>query len=137
MNLFRWFPYKIRLLFDPAIDNVNITVYSRSLSDDAAIVVRQLGEVQDSLRTALAGIESVRVDALERTREAEELRDQVAKLNDDQQAAEAMLSVSEESVARLIARANRRGAWKGRIEGVVIGFLSGVSSSILVWWFTK
>ena len=137
MNLLRWFPYKVRLLFDPTINNINITVYSASLGDDAVIAVRQLERVRDELRSALTSVESLRIDAVERSREADALRQQVAALGDDRKAAEAVLRLPEEAVTRLVARANRCGAWRGRLEGAAIGFLTGVVSSYLVWWLTR
>lgn len=137
MNLLRWFPYKIRLFFDPTIDKVSITIFSASIANDAALAVQQLEGVQKELSTALASIESLRIDAVERLRESEDLREQIARLTDDKKAAEAMLEVPQDAVTRLVSRANRRGAWRGRMEGAFIGFLTGAASSFLVWWLTQ
>jgi len=69
--------------------------------------------------------------------ETEQLKDSVERLKEEHSTAKELLKLPEESLARLLNRASSKGRWRGVIEGAVIGFITGVASSGLVWYLTS
>jgi hypothetical protein len=99
--------------------------------------IASLNRVHEDLLGAVAAVEGLQSEALERKHEVEQLEETVRQLNQDRSTAESLLNVPEESFTRLLARATSKGRTRGIIEGSVIGFATGTLSSFFVWYLTK
>ncbi len=94
--------------------------------------IEQLGQIRSQLLEVVSTIDDLEVQAKTNKTQVEALQLEIERLRQDKSAAEALLSVPEESAVRIISRANSIGKWRGRLEGLLIGIVS----SLLVWLFT-
>jgi len=99
--------------------------------------IASLSRVHEDLLGAVAAVEALQSEALDRKREVKQLEEAMHALEQDRNAAETLLKVPEESFVRLIARAASQGRTRGIIEGLVIGFVTGTLSSLFVWYLTS
>lgn len=99
--------------------------------------IAKLAQVQSDLEAAIQAVKGLRQNADESKREAEQLQAVVGQLEQDRKAAEELVKLPEEAVARLIYRANAKGRGRGLVEGVCIGLVTGFLSSLLAWYLTK
>ena len=99
--------------------------------------IAKLDAIQRDLAAAVAAVGELKKQALERKDEVQELQDRVKQLQEDRAAAEQMLKPPEDAVIRLYSRAAGRNRLRGIIEGLVIGFVTGALSSLLIWYLTK
>ena len=99
--------------------------------------IARLSEIKRDLEAAISAVQGLQDEAKERKAEADQLQALVAKLQEDKNAAESLLKVPEESFLRLVGRATSKGRFRGLIEGVIIGFVTGALSSFLVWLLTR
>jgi len=95
--------------------------------------LQRLSLVKNDLQVAVQAIRELEKEAEERKEEAELLERAVRDLEQEKSAAEAILDLPREAVARLMQEA----ASKGRVRGLLEGFLTGVLSSLLVWLLTN
>lgn len=99
--------------------------------------IARLDQIRSDLNGAIDAVTELQREAQDNKKEAESLRQSVKQLEQDKFTAEALLSVPEESFARMLARANSRARIRGLLEGAAIGFVTGALSSWLVWYLTK
>jgi hypothetical protein len=99
--------------------------------------IARLGKIKADLEAAIGAVEELQGDANASKFQVDQLRQDVAALQQDKATAERLLNLPEESFARLLDRATRRGQVKGIIVGVIIGLATGCVSSYAVWYFTK
>jgi hypothetical protein len=99
--------------------------------------IAKLAQVQSDLEAAIEAVKGLRQNADESKREAEKLQAVVGQLEQDKKAAEELVKLPEEAVARLIYRANAKGRGRGLVEGICIGLVTGFLSSLLAWYLTK
>jgi FtsZ-binding cell division protein ZapB len=99
--------------------------------------IARLDQIKSDLNGAIDAVTELQREAQDNKKEAESLRQSVKQLEQDKVTAETLLSVPEESFARMLARANSRARIRGLLEGAVIGFVTGALSSWLVWYLTK
>ncbi len=93
--------------------------------------ITKLTAVQADLEAAVEAVKSLRESADRSKREVEQLRTLVLQIQEDKQVAEKMVKMPEEAVARVMYRASAKGRGRGLVEGIAIGFLSGLGSSLL------
>ena len=125
--------FRILLPFFSYEVNLNDIVDSATVDERIA----KLGEIKRDLEAAIVAVESLQGEAEARKVEADSLRNTVQQLNEERTTAEALLRVPEESFVTLLTRANSKGRWRGIMEGVMVGFVTGVLSSFVVWYFTR
>lgn len=111
---------------EPVIDNEYLTY------DAVELRIAKLKDVQQDLAAAVLAIKALEFDGELRKREYDELVASIRDLQEDKKAAELLLGVPENSFGRLLDRATRRGRWRGRVDG----FLMGVLSSLLAWYIS-
>lgn len=99
--------------------------------------IARLDQIRSDLNGAIDAVTELQREAQDNKKEAESLRQSVKQLEQDKVTAETLLSVPEESFARMLARANSRARIRGLLEGAVIGFVTGALSSWLIWYLTK
>lgn len=99
--------------------------------------IERLDQIRTDLIAAIDAVTELQSEALENKREAEELRDTVKQLEQDKVSAETLLTIPEDSFSRIITKANSKARFRGIAEGALIGLLTGVASSWLVWYFTS
>jgi ABC-type transporter Mla subunit MlaD len=99
--------------------------------------VARLDQVKRDLEAAIKAVSSLQAEAADRKAEANQLQETVSRLHQDKNTAESLLSVPEESFVRLLGRASSKARFRGLLEGALIGFVTGVLSSLVVWYFTK
>lgn len=114
---------------------VNLDELLRSQDVDDRIA--KLSEIKRDLEAAVAAVSSLQAEATTKKTEVETLRSAAKQAAEDKETAEKLLTVPEESLARVIAKANSRGRIRGVVEGILIGLLTGVGSSFLVWYLTQ
>lgn len=126
---------KVRFRISP----VGIEVVLDELGDSSTVDERiaRLGQVKRDLEAAINAVSSLQAEATDRKTEADQLQAVISRLQEDKNTAESLLRVPEESLVRLVGRAGSKGRIRGLIEGGVIGFVSGVLSSLFVWYVTK
>jgi len=99
--------------------------------------IARLDKIKADLEAAIGAVEELQGDANASKLQLDQMRQDVAALQQDKTTAERLLKLPEESFARLLDRATRRGQVKGIIVGVIIGLVTGCISSYAVWSFTK
>ncbi len=114
---------------------VNLDELLRSSDVDERI--ERLSEVKRDLEAAVEAVSVLQAEAVSKKAEVETLRSAAKQAAEDRETAEKLLTVPEESLARVIAKANSRGRVRGILEGALVGFLTGAGSSYLVWYFTQ
>jgi hypothetical protein len=114
---------------------VNLDELLRSQDVDERIA--KLSEIKRDLEAAVFAVSSLQAEAETKKTEVETLRSAAKQAVEDEQTAEKLLTVPEESLARVIAKANARGRSRGVVEGILIGLLTGAGSSFLVWYLTQ
>ncbi len=107
----------------------------RSPSIDERIA--KLAEIQADLEAAIEAVKELQKGAAASKKEADEMQISVEKLKEDKRAAEDLVKVPEEAFARMLGRASASGRGRGLIEGIVVGLITGFTSSLLAWWVTK
>ena len=93
--------------------------------------ITKLAAVQADLEAAVEAVKSLRDSADKSKSDVEQLRILVLQIQEDKQMAEEMIKMPEEAVARVMHRASAKGRGRGLIEGIAIGFLTGLGSSLL------
>jgi septal ring factor EnvC (AmiA/AmiB activator) len=93
--------------------------------------------VREDLRAAVEAVEELQSKALQNKKEHDDLKATIDQLKEEKATTETLLQVPEDSLARVLARANSRGRTRGIIEGGILGLLTGSRSSLLVWYLTK
>ena len=106
-------------------------------AEDVDARIKKLSQVRDDLQAAVIAVDSLRVEATQRHDEVHKLRDAVAQLKQDHQTTQTLLEVPKESFARVLSEVSARDKLRGRIEGVVLGLITGGVSSYAVWYLTK
>ena len=99
--------------------------------------ISKLSEIKQDLEAAVLAVDSLRREAEDRKTEAIHLSRMVEQLNEERTTAEALLKIPEDSLTRLLTKASSRGRWRGILEGALVGFITGVLSSFVVWYFTR
>lgn len=99
--------------------------------------ITRLASIRQDLAEAIDAVRSLEQDSITKRNELENLENVVARLRQDKAVAEQTLELPQESLSRLIAKASSLTRWKGRFEGVVIGLVTGIISSLVVWWLTS
>lgn len=95
--------------------------------------IERLDHIRNELSSAIDAVTELQREAQDNKTEAESLRESVKQLEQDKATAETLLKIPEESFARMLVRASSR----GRIRGLLEGFVTGALSSLLVWYVTK
>lgn len=90
--------------------------------------IEKLDQIKTDLVAATDAVDILKEEAIVAKRQAEELIETVGKLQEDKKAAEKVLTVPEEALARLLDRANSRGRARA-------GSLSAWSSACLQVFF--
>jgi len=103
---------------------------------DADERISKLTKIQEDLVAALAAVSELQKNAKASHEEAATLQQAVAQLKEDKKAAEELVKVPEEAFARMVQRASASGRGRGLLEGIAIGFLTGLASSLLAWYIT-
>ncbi len=99
--------------------------------------IARLDQIKADLTAAAEAVAELQREAQDNKKEAQSLRESVKQLEQDKVTAETLLQVPEESFSRMLARANAKARTRGIIEGASVGLLTGVLSSLLVWYATK
>lgn len=99
--------------------------------------IARLDQIKADLTAAAEAVAELQREAQDNKKEAQSLRESVKQLEQDKVTAETLLQVPEESFSRMLARANAKARMRGIIEGASVGLLTGVLSSLLVWYATK
>ena len=125
--------FRVSLPFFSYEVNLNDLVDSSSVDER----ITKLGEIKRDLEAAAVAVDSLQSEAEARKIEASRLHETVERLNEERTTAEALLKLPEESFTRLLSKASSKGRGRGLFEGAVVGFITGVISSFVVWYFTK
>lgn len=99
--------------------------------------LQRLGSIKADLQASISAVEELEHEAFKKKREVDELEEAVQRLNEDKTTTDNLLRLPEETLARVLARATSKGHWRGIVEGVFFGFLTGAASSFLVWYLTQ
>ena len=106
--------------------------------------IAKLERIKDDLVAATEAVTTLQEEAEASKAETQKLQAMIADLESDRQtalkdkdAAEQLLALPEDSVARLILKANARDKGRALFQGIAIGLTTGVVSSGLVWYFTN
>lgn len=99
--------------------------------------IAKLAQIQSDLEAATDAVKRLRQNADESKQEAVELQATIERLQTDKRAAEELVKLPEEAVARLLYRASAKGRGRGLLEGILIGLSTGLLSSLLAWYLTK
>lgn len=99
--------------------------------------IARLDQIKADLTAAAEAVAELQREAQDNKKEAQSLRESVKQLEQDKVTAETLLQVPEESFSRMLARANAKARTRGIIEGASVGLLTGVLSSLLVWYATN
>lgn len=99
--------------------------------------LQKLGSIKADLQASISAVEELEHEAFKKKRQVDELEEIVRQLNEDKSATESLLRFPEETFTRVFAHAVSKGHWRGILEGIVIGFLTGAASSFFVWYLTK
>lgn len=130
---------KIRITPITAINVLGLRINLEDLlqSSDVDQRIGKLSEVRKDLEAAVEAVATLQTEALKSKTELETLQTAVKQAAQDKEAAENLLDVPEEALARVIARANAKGHLRGVLEGLAIGFATGAASSYLVSALTR
>lgn len=109
----------------------------RISADEVSHRLESLVSVRHDLEGVLEAIAALEFDAKEKQAERERLKQLLADLQADTKSAEAVLAQPEEAFTRLYLRASSKGRVRGIMEGLLVGFITGALSSLLVWYVTK
>lgn len=99
--------------------------------------IERLASIREDLIDAIDAVKSLEEDSVQKKQELERLGETIERLNEDKATIEESLQIPQEAFARVIAKANSKTRWSGRIEGLIIGMFTGVGSSLLVWYVTS
>ena len=134
----------VKQVISAAVKNMTLSVagISVSLADfqSAESVderIARLGKIKADLEAAIAAVGELQADASTSKNQVDQLRKEIAALEQDKATADHQLKVSEESFARLLFRATRKSRSSGSVTGIIIGLVTGYVSSYAVWLSTK
>lgn len=118
----------------PVISVTLEDVTSSKLVDER---IAKLDKIKFELESAVLAVDTLKQDAVKTQAEAKSLQELVGGLRRDKESFEQMLKVPEDSLARILSKAAKKGRIRGIVEGLIIGLSTGVLSSLFVWWLTK
>lgn len=98
--------------------------------------IARLSQVHRDLLAAAQAVEALQEEANVRKSEVEVLRESVDRLSKDKDVSAAVLTLDQESIARLFANANKRLQSRSIWLGIIIGLVTGFLSSLAVWYLT-
>lgn len=99
--------------------------------------IARLTDIKEELESAILAVESLQNEAHENKQQVNYLQERIRELEEDKNTAEAILKVPQDSFVRLIEQASSKGRMRGWFEGLIIGLLSGVVSSLAAWFITE
>ena len=106
--------------------------------------IAKLGRIKEDLEAATEAVSALQREADASKKETQQLQMLIADLESeretaikDKDAAEQLLALPEDAVARLILKANDRQKGRALVRGITIGLTTGIISSSLVWYFTR
>ena len=127
---------KTRLRVSLPFVSYEVTLDDLLDSKDVDARVKRLSQIRTDLEETISAVEQLQAEALRNKDEADKLKETIEQLERDKSAFEEILKVPEDSFARILTRANSKSRVRGVVEGTVIGFSTGVLSSLLVWYLT-
>ena len=134
----------VKQVISAAVKNLTLSVagISVSLADFQSVEsvderIARLGKIKADLEAAIAAVGELEADASTSKIQVDQLRKEIADLEQDKATADHQLKVSEESFARLLSRATRKSRISGIVTGIIIGLVTGYVSSYAVWLSTK
>lgn len=98
--------------------------------------LKKLVTIKDDIEAAVEAVTELQRDATSNKKELERLRQEILTLKADKEAAEAVLQAPKDSVLKFLSTAISDDRRKGRIEGILIGLLTGAVSSWAIWFLT-
>jgi len=125
--------FRVSLPFFSYEVNLNDLVDSSTIDER----ISKLGRVKEDLEAAIVAVSTLQKEAEKHREEANKLSETVSMLSKERLTAEALLKIPEDSFTRLLTKANSKGRWRGIVEGAIVGFITGVLSSFVVWLLTK
>ncbi len=99
--------------------------------------IGKLSKARNYLLETVQAIDQLEAEAQERKSEVLTLREHVELLETDKKASEQILSMNQESVGRLLQKANKQTSRRSMIIGIIIGLFTGFISSYAVWFLTR
>ncbi|MCK4642529.1 hypothetical protein KAU32_02710 [bacterium] len=140
MNIF----VKILSRFKPSIriGSDGTPVFSIDFQESLTAVkvderIANLSKVHHDLLEAAQATEQLHQEAIATKEDLSTLRDRVERLNKDKKTSETVLSLDQESLARLLADANKLLKGRSVLVGILIGLITGFLSSWAVWYLTS
>jgi len=98
--------------------------------------LKKLDSIKGDIEAAVEAVTEIQRDARLSKEKTESLQKEILALKADKQAAEAILQAPRDSVVKLLGTAISNDRRKGRIEGVLIGLVTGAVSSWAIWFLT-
>lgn len=98
--------------------------------------LKKLDSIKWDIEAAVEAVTEIQRDARLSKEKTESLQKEILALKTDQEAAEAMLQAPRDSVVRFLGTAISNDRRQGRIEGVLIGLVTGALSSWVIWFLT-
>jgi len=122
-----------------SVPGIGISIPLKDLvaHEDVDTRIAKLSTIKQDLLASIAAIDELEKDASSKKRQLNELDAALQRLQSDKITAESLLNLPEESLARVLANAAARGRGKGILQGLIMGFATGVLSSLLVWYITR
>lgn len=99
--------------------------------------IAKLPSLKRDLEAVVFAVNTLAYDAGVKKNQHDALKRALSELEADKKSLETLLSVPEASFARVLTLASRKSRLRGLLEGTVVGFLTGILSSSLVWYLTR
>lgn len=98
--------------------------------------LKKLDSIKGDIEAAVEAVTEIQRDARLSKEKTESLQKEIIALKADKEAADAMLQAPRDSVVKFLGAAISNDRRQGRIEGVLIGLLTGALSSWAIWFLT-
>lgn len=98
--------------------------------------LKKLDSIKADIEAAAEAVAEIQRDARLSKERTESLQKEIIALKADKEAAEVILQAPRASVVEFLGTAISNDRRKGRLEGVLIGLLTGALSSWVIWLLT-
>jgi hypothetical protein len=96
----------------------------------------QLDDIKSKLIEAADAINQISTDSKQKKVELEELIKKYQEIKQDKDESEKLLQLNKDSFGRILTSTNKQTERRSILIGIIIGFVTGTLSSLLVWYLT-
>lgn len=99
--------------------------------------INQLDDIKSKLIETANAVNQISTDSKQKKAELDELIRKYQEIKQDKNESEKLLQVNKDSFGRILLSTNKKTEIRSIWYGIIIGFVTGTLSSLLVWYLTS